>query len=329
MLLIVLISLFLKTHVPGITQFNTYKISGYAQGTTYSITYFHKRETVKKREIDSILTTLDSSLSIYKTYSLINSFNNSQAGISVDFHLKKVVKESLRIYKQTNGAFDITVYPLVEMWGFGPHKSRSLPDSGTIKKLLKCVGSNKLKLKSNYLIKEKPCVKIDVNGIAQGYSVDVLAAYLRKKKINFFLVELGGEIVVEGKKPSGELLNIGIEGPGEEENNPVQRKIQIKKGAITTSGNYRKFYQSEGKKISHLIDPKTGYSLQNETISTTIYAKNALTADGYDNALMGMGIEKSFKFLKRHPRLQAYFIYKKPDGTVADTASSGFYKLFK
>lgn len=313
----------------GSNNLNTYNITGYAQGTSYQIIYYHPTETVKKPEIDGIFATLDSSLSIYKPYSLISEFNRSPTGIKTDRHLRNVATASLEIHKATNGAFDITVQPLVQAWGFGPEKSGSLPDSGTIKNLLLCVGSGKLKLNSYFLGKNLPCVKIDVNGIAQGYSVDVLANYLRSKGIRNFLVEVGGEIVVEGRKPSGELMIIGIEGPGETGKNPTQKKIRLEKGAITTSGNYVKFYRSGGKNISHLIDAKTGYSLQNELISVTVYAKDAITADGYDNAFMSAGLKKSFKLLKKHKSLAAYFIYKKPDGSVVDTASSGFYRLLK
>ncbi len=329
MFLLLPASLFLNFFFSVVTDFQTFKITGYAQGTSYQINYYHRTELIKKPEIEELLRRLDSSLSIYKSYSLISKFNSSPTGIKADKHLAVVVKKSLKIYKETQGAFDITVQPLVQVWGFGPEKPPSIPDSGTIKNILTCVGSDKISLKSGFLQKKKECVGIDVNGIAQGYSVDVIAGYLHRKGIKNFLVEIGGEIAVQGKKPSGEFMTIGIEGPGEEANNTIQTKIKIEKGAVTTSGNYRKFYQSGGKKISHLINPKTGYSLQNEMISVTVYAKNAITADGYDNALMGMGIEKSFEFLERHKKLEAYFIYKKPDGTVADTASSGFYKLFK
>lgn len=311
-------------------EIKPYRISGFAQGTSYHILYYATDSVVSRGQTDSIFVKIDSSLSIYKSYSLISEFNRSQSGIQVDAMLKEVVKKSLRIHKKTNGAFDITVQPLVQAWGFGAKRINSLPDSAQIKSLLGCVGSEHIRLKRNRLIKSKPCLGIDVNGIAQGYSVDLVASFLESKGIADYLVELGGEIRIKGKKrPSGESMAVGIESPGDDSSNPlpVTRRIKLDHGAVTTSGNYRKFYQNGLKKITHLIDPKTGYPIQNEMISVTVVAKDAITADGYDNALMNMGLKEALTFVNKQKNLEAYFIYHKPDGSVADTASTGFYKL--
>ena len=187
-------------------EWKRFTISGVAQGTTYSIIYYAEDSIVSKAMIDQQLMNLDSSLSLYKPYSRINQFNNSASGIMIDKHLLQVVKESILTYKQTNGLFDITVQPLVQAWGFGVTKTKDIPDSVTIKNILPCVNTKLLQLKGNKLSKAKPCVKIDLNGIAQGYSVDVLAALLEKHGINNYIVELGGEIRVKGRKqPSGEM----------------------------------------------------------------------------------------------------------------------------
>ena len=313
-------------------EIKTYRISGFAQGTSYHITYYSADSLVSRKQTDSIFAKIDSSLSIYKPYSLISQFNRSTSGITADLMLKEVVKKSLSVYRKTNGAFDITVQPLAQAWGFGATRMITIPDSGQIKSLLNCVGSGYIRLNRNRLMKDKPCVGIDVNGIAQGYSVDLLAAFVESKGIRDYLVELGGEIRIKGRKqPSGEKMTVGIESPGDDPNNPlpVTRRIQLGQGAITTSGNYRKFYQNSLKKITHLIDPKTGYPIQNEMISVTVVAEDAITADGYDNALMGMGVKKAMTFISRQKNMQAYFIYYKPDGSVADTASAGFYKLMR
>ena len=192
------------------------------------------------------------------------------------------------------------------------------------------MGSEHIRLKQNRLIKSKPCLGIDVNGIAQGYSVDLMAAFLESKGITDYLVELGGELRIKGRKPSGEAMTVGIESPGDDANDqlPFMHTIRLDEGAVTTSGNYRKFYQNGLKRVTHLIDPKTGYTIENEMISVTVVAKDALTADGYDNALMNMGLEKALGFVRKRKDLEAYFIYHKADGSVADTASVGFYKLF-
>ena len=313
-------------------EVRAFRISGFAQGTSYHIVYYAVDSLVSQNQVDSVFARIDSSLSIYKHYSLISQFNRSQSGIPVDAMLGEVVKKSLHIFKKSNGAFDITVQPLVQAWGFGAIRITTFPDSGQIKSLLSCVGSDHIRLIGKRLIKDKPCVGIDVNGIAQGYSVDLLAAFLESKHITDYLVELGGEIRVEGRKqPSGEIMTVGIESPGDDANNrlPVTRKIRLDHGAITTSGNYRKFYQNGLKKITHLINPSTGYPVQNEMISVTVIAEDAITADGYDNALMDMGLQKAMTFIGRQKKMQAYFIYYKPDGSVADTASAGFYELMR
>lgn len=308
----------------------TFRISGYAQGTTYQVTYYAADSVVLKSQTDSILIQIDSSLSIYKPYSLISRFNDSEKGLHIDMHFKKVVKKALRIYRETGGAFDITVKPLVQAWGFGVKPVSAFPDPDTIKSLLTCIGSDKLQLRKGLLLKDKPCIQIDVNGIAQGYSVDILASFLESKGIQNYLVEIGGEIRVKGRKPQGGYITIGIESPPDEPGqSPVQKLIQLPEGAITTSGNYRKYHQGGSKKISHLIDPQTGYPIQNELISVTVLAKDAMTADGYDNALMGMGLKKAMLFVKGHKKIEAHFIYRKDNGLVADTASAGFYKFMK
>lgn len=310
-------------------EWKRYSITGTAQGTTYSISYYGHEQLVTKSKIDSVIRSLDSSLSLYKPYSRINQFNNSKKGMMLDKHLFKVVSKSMAVYKETNGLFDITVHPLVQLWGFGVNPNNVPPDSGEVKTVLNCVQSNLLQLKGKRLLKKNPCVKIDLNGIAQGYSVDVLAAFLESYGIKNYMVELGGEIRVKGRKqPSGEKMRIGIESPSEDPfgNHPLQKVLEMDEGAITTSGSYRRFYESKGQKITHLIHPKTGYPQANELISVTVYASDAITADAYDNALMLMGLESAMAFVNKRPCLAAYFVYRHANGSIADTASLAFLK---
>ncbi len=311
-------------------QVKKYQINGTAQGTTYHVTYYAGDSLVAKKQIDSILNKIDSSLSLYKSYSLINQFNNSREGLEVDEHFVNVVKKAQQVYKKTGGLFDITIFPLTEAWGFGPKKMDSIPGAITIRKLVSCVDSRLLYWKGKKLMKKKPCVQLDANGIAQGYSVDVLADFFEQNGIQNYLVELGGEIRIRGRKPGNEKMSVGIESPGEElDFSLIEKVIYLDKGAITTSGNYRRYYESKGKKISHLLNPKTGYSLQNELISVTVYAKDAITADGYDNAIMAMGLKKGLAFVEKNKELAAHFIYRKKDGAVADTMSSRFRVLLQ
>jgi thiamine biosynthesis lipoprotein len=312
-------------------DFKKIMITGSAQGTTYHITYYAKDSSVTKFQIDSILNKIDSSLSIYKPYSLISRFNNSTDGIIADKHLTQVVKKGIETCISTKGIFDITVYPYTEAWGFGIKKIDSTPSDKTIQQLHSCVGSKKLYWAANKLGKKISCVKLDPNGIAQGYSVDVIADFLSANGINNYLVEIGGELRVKGRRqPDNSIMKIAIEVPGEDQWNISlsQRIIAIEEGAITTSGNYRKFYESKGKKISHIIDARTGYPAQNELISVTVFAKDAITADAYDNALMVMGLKKALAFVENKKDISAHFIYYKKNGTIADTASVRFNKMF-
>jgi FAD:protein FMN transferase len=308
------------------------QISGKAQGTTYHITWYGVDSTIGQHQIDSILQKIDTSLSIYNPQSLISKFNNGNSGVVMDNHFRTVLNKSLETYRQTNGIFDITVQPLVQAWGFGPKKISALPDSGAIKSLKACVSSLNLYTQGNTLYKKKPCTGIDVNGIAQGYSVDVIASFLETHGIRNYLVEIGGEIRVKGRKqPGNEKMKVGIEAPGENdfELSMISKIISVDSGAITTSGSYRKFYESEGKKITHLIDPRTGYPARNELISVTVLAPDAITADALDNALMVMGLQKALKFTEQRKDISAHFIYRTPNGKIADTASSRFYKLLQ
>ncbi len=308
-------------------------ISGQAQGTTYSIKYYANDSSVyTQADAEFLFKHINLSLSLYEPASLINKFNQSDTGVTMDLAMQMVVNESMRISRRTEGLSDMTVFPLVQFWGFGVNKITAEPDTTLIPNLLQCVGQNLISVKGRQLRKKKPCVKIDLNGIAQGFTVDMIAQALESKGVENFLVEVGGEIRVKGKKlPGNKPMEIGIESPAdlESEEFVIRRVIRPGEGAVTTSGNFHKYYESKGRIITHLIDPRTGYTINNELISVTVFAQDAMTADGYDNALMVMGLNKSFAFIEKYQNLEAYFIYKKPDGTIADTATKGFYALMK
>lgn len=326
-----LLSMVCEQVVPTAGDIKKIEIAGFAQGTSYHVTYYAPDSLVKKSQVDSILLVIDSSMSLYKPWSCINRFNQSGKGMIIDQHFANVIEKSIEVWKESEGIFDITVQPLVKAWGFGAKTVKKYPRKSTIKKLLKCVGTNKLTLSGNYLTKTKPCVTVDVNGIAQGYSVDLVAGFLKANNITNYIVEIGGEIRTEGKKPDGSQMKIGIEAPGdyEDEISVIQKVIEIENCAVTTSGSYRKFHESDGKKFSHIIDAKTGYPVQNEMISVTLVAKDAITADAYDNVLMTLGVKKGLEFVEARADMAAYFIYKTSDGKIADTASRRFVKLIR
>lgn len=306
-----------------------FNIHGYAQGTDYSIKYFATDSLVTKSSVDSILAVIDASMSLYKPNTLINRFNASAQGLRLDPHMLKVLQKSFAIYEDTQGKFDVTVAPLVQAWGFGAKPILEFPDTALIKAILPCVGMPKIHLKGDYLYKDKPCLQIDLNGIAQGYTVDVVADYLLAMGITAFVVEIGGELRIKGPKPDGSTMRIGVEGPaiGAGEEPVIRHVIQLNDGAVTTSGNYRKFVERGKKKVSHLINPKTGYPLDNALISVTLYAKDALTADGYDNAVMAMDVEEALRFVHARKGMEAYLVYHRKNGMLADTMTRGFRKM--
>ena len=312
-------------------DYQKYQFAGRAQGTTYHVTYYAVDNKITQPDMEKLLTEIDQSLSLYVPGSLINRWNASTNGIRADKHLRRVVNAAMAAFEESEGYFDITIYPLTRAWGFGPEKPTSLPDSNKIAALKKCVGTGSLHWKGRVLQKRNPCIELDPNGIAQGYTVDQMAALLESKGIRNYLVELGGEIRVRGRKfPMGEKMSIGAEAPGDDLLNPVlQRLIYVENAGITSSGNYRRYYESQGQKISHLLDPHTGYPIRNELISVTLVAPDAMRADALDNVLMGMGLQRGLEFVERDSSLAALFIYRLPNGMVADSMSRRFRRLLQ
>jgi len=302
-------------------------ITGTAQGTTYTIKYVGELGSITKIEIDSIFSVLDQSLSLYLPGSLINQFN-SRGVVKMDAHMKAVVMEAMKIAKESDGAFDITVGALSDLWGFGPVPHQQVPRKREIKKRLRVTGSRYISVRDNMLVALEKGVKIDCNGIAQGYSVDVVAAFLQARGIDRMMVELGGEIRVSGKHPDKDYWTIGIESPGAIAGDwyPVEKMIRLNDAAVTTSGDYRKFFTAGGTTFGHVIDPRQGRPVNNGIISVTVIAGDAITADAWDNAFFVMGIENSLEAIRNKPGIEAYMIYKNKEGAIRDTATTGFQK---
>jgi FAD:protein FMN transferase len=302
-------------------------ITGTAQGTTYTIKYVGELGRITKVEVDSIFSVLDQSLSLYLPGSLINQFN-SRGEVKMDTHMKAVVLEAMKIAKESDGAFDITVGALSDLWGFGPVPHQQVPRKREIKKRLRVTGSNCISVRGDILVALEKGVKIDCNGIAQGYSVDVVAAHLASKGIDRVMVELGGEIRVSGRHPVNEFWTVGLESPEPLSANwyPVEKMIRLNDAAVTTSGDYRKFFTAGGKTFGHVIDPRQGMPVNNGIISVSVIAGDAMTADAWDNALYVLGVEHSLEKLRNNPGIEAYMIYKNKEGAIRDTATTGFLK---
>jgi thiamine biosynthesis lipoprotein len=292
------------------------KLSGFAQGTTFHITYEDRANKDFSTSIDSIFNAFNLTFSSYIPNSIVSRINQNDPAVLLDDQFIEVYNKSREVWKETNGDMDLTVAPLVNVWGFGPEK-RTKVDSTQIDSLLQYVGMEKIRLEGRRLIKDLPGIKIDVNSIAQGYSVDVIYRFLEQLGIRNFMVEIGGEVRVKGKNPKGDFWRIGVDKPVEGNNvagENLQTIILLDNKSVTTSGNYRKYFEEDGRKYSHIIDPHTGYPYKNNLLSVTVIADDALTADGYDTGLMVLGLDGARALLKNHPELDAYMIYSDENG---------------
>jgi thiamine biosynthesis lipoprotein len=291
--------------------------TGFAQGTTYSIAYEDpdKYNPEKlKATVEKILRDFDLSLSLYNDSSVISKMNRNETVLADTFFIN-IFEKSRWVFLLTDGAFDITVGPLVKAWGFGPDSHKNF-DASKLDSLMKLIGFDKVRLNGRRLVKSDPGICLDVNAIAQGYSVDVLYRYFTAIGMKNFLIEIGGEVRVSGNK-NGDFWKIGIDKPEDNNMSPgdnLQAIISIKNKALATSGNYRKFYVENGIKYSHTIDPKTGYPSRNRLLSVTIIANDCATADGIATACMVMGKDKTLEFLNRNTELEAYLVYSDDTG---------------
>jgi len=305
-----------------------FRIAGSAQGTTYSVSYVSDDSLITQTEVDSIFHAIDLSLSLYNATSLIGQFNK-EGKIVMDEHMKLVVQRSLDIWKSSQGCFDITVKNLVDLWGFGISGKGHIPTSKSIGESLAVTGSQLVSISGDTLKAKKKNVSIDCNGIAQGYSVDVVFHFLESKGLENILVEVGGEVRAKGKKDNGDLWRVGLESPSGITENwyPVAEVLQLEGKAVTTSGNYRKYFMQQGKKYSHVIDPRKGKPVDNGIISVTVIAPDAITADAWDNGFYVLGIDSSFGMLNRLPGLELRIIFRDIYGNIRDTSSTGFKSL--
>jgi FAD:protein FMN transferase len=292
-------------------------IMGFAQGTTYSMVFENSKHfdpSVVNKNVGVILHTFDMSLSGYIDSSIVSRVNRNDTVTCDSFFIGNFNK-SREIWQLTGGAFDITVAPLVRAWGFGPDGHKDISD---IKRdsLLKFVGMEKVELLDRKVLKSDPRISLDFNAIAQGYSVDVICRYFDGLRMKNYLVEIGGEVRVKGKK-AGKLWKIGVDKPVDDNMMPgsdLEAIIKLKDKALATSGNYRKFYVENGVKYSHTIDPETGYPARNQLLSATILADDCATADGIATACMVMGKEKTINFLALHPEYEGYLVYSDDSG---------------
>jgi thiamine biosynthesis lipoprotein len=285
-------------------------------GTFYSITY--QCDNDLQKEIEAELKKVDQALSMFNQESIISKVNRNEK-VELNEMFLQVITLAQKVSQDTDGAFDITVAPLVNAWGFG-FKTGDKPSGTSIDSLMSTVGYKKISLKGRQLFKENKNTMLDCSAIAKGYGSDVVAAFLKKRGIDNFMVEIGGEVVTQGISEKRVPWRIGVTKPTDDSlsvDNELQTVLNVTNKAMATSGNYRNFYYKDGKKYAHTIDPKTGYPVQHSLLSATVLADNCATADAYATSFMVMGIEKAKGVLERHPELMAYFIYTDESGNLA------------
>lgn len=278
------------------------KLEGRAQGTTYAITYRGKPSLFSSVQADSVFRLIDSSMSLWDKNSLISQFNHTNETLEVDEHFVRVLQKAFHIYEESEGAFDPTIAPFLKVWGFERKTSNRPPTQQTLDSLSESVGLHWLLLDNNHVVKRKPNVQLDFNAIAQGYTVDVLAACLEKNGVVDYLIEVGGEVRAKGYNARGLPWRIAIEQPVSNESdemNEFQHILMLPNKSIATSGSYRNFLEVDGKKLGHIIHPKTGQSIDNQVVSVTVVAPTCMEADAWATAFMVLGKEKSAEIASR------------------------------
>lgn len=316
--------------VSSCTKVRFEKNSGKIFGTTYHFTYQTNMGNLEK-ELLNELDKFSNSLNNYDSLSIISQINKNIPDIVIDDFFETCFQKAQEISKITDGAFDITVAPIVNAWGFG-FKNASKIDVKLIDSLMQFVGYYNLKIQNKKIYKKYPQTMLDVSAIAKGYAVDVVANYLEKKLITNYMVEIGGELRVKGQNPKEQDWKIGIDKPIEDPgaiNRQLQAVVRLKDKSLATSGNYRQFYEKDGVKYAHTINPKTGYPELNDLLSVTVLANDCMTADAFATAFMVMGTKNAKEIVNRIDNLEIYLIYKDSISQIKTYASKGLKKLLE
>lgn len=304
-------------------EHNPIRITGEAQGTYYSIIYFDTGNRNFRKELDSLFKAFDLSASIYKEESIISKVNRNHQ-VEIDSIFRVIFNKSMEVSERTNGAFDITVMPLINAWGFGNESSQQI-DSSLIDSLKQLVGYEKITIRNNIVVKDDPRIMIDYNAIAQGFTCDIIGAFFQQHGINNYLIDVGGEVLAKGQKPGGKSWIVAVEKPADNSDSEreIQVSIKLKDKALATSGNYRAYIVKDGKRYSHTIDPSNGYPVNHSVLSVSVIANQCMTADAFATAFMVMGLDKIMTFLDANNDLEAYIIYD-DNGSNKIWKSDGF-----
>ncbi len=300
-------------------------LEGPTQGTSYHITYQSNDSIDYQSEIDSLLRQFDLSLSTYEPASIISRINRDERDVELSDFFIKCFKASEQVYRESGGAFDITIAPVVNAWGFG-FTEKADPDSAMIDSLLQYVGMDHIRIENSRVVKDFPAIMLDVNAIAQGYAVDIVSEFFDAKGTTNYLVEIGGEVRATGKNPHGVYWRVGIDKPIDGIQMPgmqMEAVVNLKNKSLATSGNYRRYYIKDGVKYSHTIDPSTGYPVQHNLLSATVVADECMTADAFATVFMVVGVDKSRSILKDRKDLEAFLIYTDELGKYTTYSTPG------
>ncbi|MBN8576815.1 MAG: FAD:protein FMN transferase [Cytophagales bacterium] len=291
------------------------KIEGETMATTYHITYFDTHNRNFKVSVDSLLVLVNQSINNYNPESEVSQFNK-QNGFRFRLpYLLPPIKVAQKVFSQSQGAFDPTVLPLVNLWGFG-QKKVTRPDSSKVDSIKAIIGFEKIQFNADSVWKLDARAQLDFGGIGQGYGADAITAFLKAKGIKNMLVELGGEGMACGiNLTSGKPWELGILDPNSTRDHQFFKAyVSLSNQSFTTSGNYFNYREVDGKKYSHTIDPQTGYPVTRNILSASVFSADCTTADAWGTALMVMGHERAIEVLSQHPELDAFLIYTTPDG---------------
>lgn len=304
-------------------------IQGSVFGTYYTITYFSSDIRSHQSSIDSLFDAFNQSLSYYVDQSLISRINRNETD-TVDALFKAVFLRAMEISEETDGSFDATVSPLVNAWGFG-FKKKTEVSAELIDSLMEFVGYSKTSLQENRIVKADERVQFDFNAIAKGYAADMVGMLLESKGIDVYLVEIGGDLVVRGVKPGGQKWRIGLEMPSATMYDTQQWRylVEIKDVGLATSGNYRRYYEKDGQRYAHTINPATGFPVTHSLLSVSVFAPDGMSADAYATAFMVMGLERAKEFVNGRDDLEAFFVFSVDADTYGTYASKGLQLIEK
>jgi thiamine biosynthesis lipoprotein len=301
---------------------------GKAHGTYYHATYLQPQGIDLQKKLEERMHEIDLSMSTFHPQSIISRINRNDDAVRTDIYFETMFETAQKVSEQTKGAFDITVAPLVNAWGFG-FGNENRKQTPNIDSIMPFIGYKKISLKQHRLLKTDKRIMLDASAIAKGFSSDMAAKVLEENGCKNYLVEIGGEIVCKGKNPKGEKWKIGIDKPIDDSTNTVneiQTIVSLTDKAMATSGNYRQYYYRNGKKFSHTIDPRTGYPVNNNVLSATVIAPSCIVADAYATAFMVLGVDSSLLICKSLPDIDCYLIYSDKNGKNRVIFTEGFKK---